>query len=339
MKLQRQVGNRAVAAYVNALALQRVKEGDGPSTAVGIIQQQLNAVGATPRLAITGRFDAATTTATKAFQKKLIAEKQPGVTEDGIVDGLTQAQLKLRAPSVNISANDTVVDRPGQHPGAGRPLRGSHPQRAQGRGQGRRGQGAAGAAQQLRRGPGHEAQGGRRLRTEDGCRAQGLPDDVAAHRERGRRHRHLGEAGDGRSREPGPRRDRLDARRSRGSRTSAAGPASTGSWPRPRWTSRSGITFVKEHSGVDGAISQVAGRHQGDLEHLHGGQPVSDPASRQSVEPELRREAGRQGPHGQGAQVRPDADQGRTPAEPVRRGDLVHHRHPALDGPRTSTAT
>ena len=84
------MGNRAVAAFVNALAIQRVKEGDGPSHDVGVIQQQLNAVGAAPRLAITGRFDAATTTATKAFQKKLITEKVVGVTEDGIVDGVTQ---------------------------------------------------------------------------------------------------------------------------------------------------------------------------------------------------------------------------------------------------------
>src|SRR4051794_25076355 len=48
-KLQQQVGNRAVAAFVDALAVQRVKEGDGPSHDVGVIQQQLNAVGAAPR--------------------------------------------------------------------------------------------------------------------------------------------------------------------------------------------------------------------------------------------------------------------------------------------------
>jgi peptidoglycan hydrolase-like protein with peptidoglycan-binding domain len=126
LKLQRQVGNRAVAAFINALAVQRAKEGDGPSNDVGIIQQQLNAVGASPRLAITGRFDAATTTATKAFQKKLIAEKVAGITEDGIVDGVTHAQLKARAPSVTISGTDTVVVGPGNTQVPLNPALGTH---------------------------------------------------------------------------------------------------------------------------------------------------------------------------------------------------------------------
>jgi peptidoglycan hydrolase-like protein with peptidoglycan-binding domain len=112
-KLQQQVGNRTVAAFVKALAIQRVKEGDGPSHAVGVIQQQLNAVGVAPPLAITGRFDSATTSVTKAFQRKLIAEKVAGVTEDGIVDGVTHQQLKTRAPSVSISGSDTVIVSPG----------------------------------------------------------------------------------------------------------------------------------------------------------------------------------------------------------------------------------
>ena len=113
-RLQRQVGNRAVAAYVKALAVQRVKEGDGPTHGHRHHPAAAQpASAATPRLAITGRFDAATTTATKAFQKKLIGEKVAGVAEDGIVDGITHAQLKARAPSVNISNNDTVVVGPG----------------------------------------------------------------------------------------------------------------------------------------------------------------------------------------------------------------------------------
>jgi peptidoglycan hydrolase-like protein with peptidoglycan-binding domain len=127
-KLQRQVGNRAVAAFVNALAVQRVKEGDGPTPDIGIIQQQLNAVGASPRLAITGRFDAATTAAAKAFQKKLIAEKVAGVTEDGIVDGETHKQLKARAPSVKISGTDTVVVGPGNTQVPLNPAAGTHKQ-------------------------------------------------------------------------------------------------------------------------------------------------------------------------------------------------------------------
>jgi peptidoglycan hydrolase-like protein with peptidoglycan-binding domain len=128
LKLQRQVGNRAVAAFVNALAVQRVKEGDGPTNDIGIVQQQLNAVGASPRLAITGRFDAATTAATKAFQKKLITEKVAGVTEDGIVDGVTHAQLKARAPSVKVSGSDTVVVGPGNTQVPLNPALGTHAQ-------------------------------------------------------------------------------------------------------------------------------------------------------------------------------------------------------------------
>ena len=127
-ELQRQVGNRVVAEYVQALGVQRVKEGDGPTTDIGIIQQQLNHVGATPRLAITGRFDAATTTATKAFQKKLIADGIAGVAEDGIVDGITHTQLKARAPSVNVSDNDTVVNGPGNTQVPSNPAAGTHAQ-------------------------------------------------------------------------------------------------------------------------------------------------------------------------------------------------------------------
>ncbi len=127
-QLQRQVGNRVVAEYVQALGVQRVKEGDGPTKDIGIIQQQLNHVGATPRLAITGRFDTATTTATKAFQKKLIGEGIAGVAEDGIVDGVTHTQLKARAPSVNVSNNDTVVNGPGNTQVPSNPAAGTHSQ-------------------------------------------------------------------------------------------------------------------------------------------------------------------------------------------------------------------
>lgn len=112
-RLQRQVGNRAVAGFISSLNVQREKEGDGPSQAVGVIQQQLNHVGSVPRLAITGIFDAETTTATKAFQNRLIGEKVAGVVADGIVAGETHNQLKARAPSVSISGNQTVVDGPG----------------------------------------------------------------------------------------------------------------------------------------------------------------------------------------------------------------------------------
>lgn len=127
-KLQRQVGNRVVSDFVNGLAVQRLKEGDGPSQDVGVIQQQLNLVSGVGRLAITGRFDAATTAAAKAFQRKLIAEAVAGVVEDGIVVGVTHAQLKTRAPSVTISGTDTVVVGPGNTQVPFNPALGTHKQ-------------------------------------------------------------------------------------------------------------------------------------------------------------------------------------------------------------------
>ena len=117
-----------MSAYLNAIAVQRLKEGDGPSHDVGVIQQQLNLVSGLARLAITGRFDPETTAATKAFQKKLIAEKVAGVVEDGIVDGVTHAQLKARAPSVKISNTDTVVVGPGNSQVPLNPALGTHKQ-------------------------------------------------------------------------------------------------------------------------------------------------------------------------------------------------------------------
>jgi peptidoglycan hydrolase-like protein with peptidoglycan-binding domain len=114
--LQRQAGNRAVTSLVNGFA--GLKEGDGPSRAIGVIQQQLNAVRSPirPRLAITGRFDAETRKATKAFQRRLIAEVVTGVAANGVVDGVTLRELNSRARSVRISGSDTVVVGPGNTP-------------------------------------------------------------------------------------------------------------------------------------------------------------------------------------------------------------------------------
>lgn len=125
-RLQRQAGNRAVTAFVKALAIQRAKEGDGPSHDVGVIQQQLNAVGASPRLAVTGRFDARTALAAKAFQRQLIKEKFAGVVENGVVEGTTHTQLKARAPSVKVSGRDTVVVGPGNTQVVAVPALGTH---------------------------------------------------------------------------------------------------------------------------------------------------------------------------------------------------------------------
>jgi peptidoglycan hydrolase-like protein with peptidoglycan-binding domain len=99
LRLQRLVGNRAVA---QALTVQRdFKMGDGPSEGVGNVQQQLNATGTSARIAITGRFDAATETAVKAFQK---ASKLP---ETGIVDAATTKQLDLAKPIVSAGGHNT----------------------------------------------------------------------------------------------------------------------------------------------------------------------------------------------------------------------------------------
>jgi peptidoglycan hydrolase-like protein with peptidoglycan-binding domain len=118
LRLQRLVGNRAVAA---ALTIQRdLKLADGPSQAVGNLQQQLNGTGGA-RIAITGRFDAATETAVKAFQKS------KGLGETGIVEAKTQAALDTAAPSItaggartvdhgNAEARGTLVAGAGDHP-------------------------------------------------------------------------------------------------------------------------------------------------------------------------------------------------------------------------------
>lgn len=102
--LQRVVGNRAVAGL---MAVQReLKLNDGPSVAVGVAQQQLNAAGAKPRLAITGRFDAATETAVKAFQK---ANK---IGETGIIDdAATKKKLDELKPSITAGGVKTVESK------------------------------------------------------------------------------------------------------------------------------------------------------------------------------------------------------------------------------------
>ena len=125
-QLQRRVGNRVVADLVRNRTIQLLKEGDGPSNAVGVIQQQLNKVSGAARLAITGRFDSETTAAAKAFQRQLIKEKIVGVTENGVVDGETQKQLNNRAPSVPVSGNDTVVVGPGNTQVLMNPAAGTH---------------------------------------------------------------------------------------------------------------------------------------------------------------------------------------------------------------------
>ena len=329
LKLQRQVGNRAVAAYVNALAVQREKEGDGPSNAVGIIQQQLNAVGASPRLAVTGRFDAATTTAAKAFQKKLIAEGHP-VTENGIVDGLTKAQLTLRAPSVKISDTDTVVVGPGNALGAlTDPAKGTHKQLQIG---------AKGiAVKELQeRLNSSGAVTGKKLKVDGDFR--GLTDKALKDFQTGAKLTANGIA------DPAT-----------WAKLETAGAASQGHVEYD-WTEEVegvkgiagrasydwklskkalditvGITFVKKHKNVDGRISQWLD----DIKQIWStfrAVNLSDPVGRRRG-PQLRSEARREGPHGQRVPVRPDDAQGGAKPRAGKLDDLVHHRHQTRDGP------
>jgi peptidoglycan hydrolase-like protein with peptidoglycan-binding domain len=64
-----------------------LQEGDGPSDDVGLLQQKLNAAGASPRLRITGLFQADTTAAVRQFQASF------AFPETGVADPLTRALL------------------------------------------------------------------------------------------------------------------------------------------------------------------------------------------------------------------------------------------------------
>ena len=124
LQLQQLVGNRAVAG---ALAVQRdLKMNDGPSQAVGNLQQQLNGAGAAPRLAITGRFDAPTETAVKAFQKA------KALGETGVVDAKTQTALDAAAALITAGVAKTVEHGVAEARGTLVPGAGDHPDLALG---------------------------------------------------------------------------------------------------------------------------------------------------------------------------------------------------------------
>lgn len=107
--LQREAGNRAVRQLVGDVRLQRdLKLDDGPDPAVGHLQQQLNAAGATPRLSVNGRFDAATEFAVKAFETA-----QGILPPTGIVTAGLQAKLDAVAPFSSHGDKKTVVVGPG----------------------------------------------------------------------------------------------------------------------------------------------------------------------------------------------------------------------------------
>lgn len=101
LSMQQAVGNRAVADLM--AAVQRLKLNEGPSTAIGNLQQQLNAVGPGTRVPITGRFDVPTQTAVKAFQTS------KGLPATGETDGATHKALNKAAP-LTVKAGRTTVE-------------------------------------------------------------------------------------------------------------------------------------------------------------------------------------------------------------------------------------
>ncbi len=116
-RLQRLAGNVAATTVVQRL----LKLEDGPSVAVGLLQQQLNAVGT--RVAVTGRFDEATEAAVKAFQAKYDGLK-PGT---GVVDDATKKKLDEMAPTVARGGQQTVEHGPADARGTTFPALGDHP--------------------------------------------------------------------------------------------------------------------------------------------------------------------------------------------------------------------
>jgi peptidoglycan hydrolase-like protein with peptidoglycan-binding domain len=83
--------------------VQRLKLNEGPNGAIGNLQQQLNAIGAAPRVPITGRFDAATEAAVKAFQTS------KGLPATGETDAATHKELNKAAP-LTVKAGETTVE-------------------------------------------------------------------------------------------------------------------------------------------------------------------------------------------------------------------------------------
>lgn len=120
--LQREAGNRAVAQLLGDLALQRdFKLNDGPASDIGHVQQQLNATGATPRLSVNGRFDAATEAAVKNFEKSQGIDPQTGVVDADLqkkLDALAPVVSRGDQKTVEVGPGNTQVPLPGQsgHP-------------------------------------------------------------------------------------------------------------------------------------------------------------------------------------------------------------------------------
>lgn len=83
-----------------------LKVGGGPAVIIGRLQQQLNAVGAKPRLSITAQFSDRTKTALVAYQGK----------GTGLADQATWAKLDAAAPAIKQSGQWVVLSPGGAQP-------------------------------------------------------------------------------------------------------------------------------------------------------------------------------------------------------------------------------
>ena len=126
LRLQQTAGNAAVAGLVAARQLATAQApGGGPATLaarptlrlgdidqqVGVAQQKLNVLGATPELKIDAEFGSRTQAAVRRFQTT------NGLPSSAVLDTATWAQLDTRAPGGDLQPDGSVTAVPGLHPG------------------------------------------------------------------------------------------------------------------------------------------------------------------------------------------------------------------------------
>jgi peptidoglycan hydrolase-like protein with peptidoglycan-binding domain len=126
LQLQRAAGNAAVAGLVAARQVVTAPASVGGPPAVvtrpplrlgdldqqvGVAQQKLNVLGATPELKIDAEFGSRTQAAVRKFQAA------NGVTPSGVLDVATWAQLDTRAPGGDVQPDGSLTPVPGLVPG------------------------------------------------------------------------------------------------------------------------------------------------------------------------------------------------------------------------------
>lgn len=126
LRLQQTAGNTAVAGLVAARQVATAPApGGGPTTVatrptlqlgdidqqVGVAQQKLNVLGATPELKIDAEFGSRTQAAVRRFQTT------NGLPSSAVLDTATWAQLDSRAPGGDLRPDGSVTPVPGLRPG------------------------------------------------------------------------------------------------------------------------------------------------------------------------------------------------------------------------------